>query len=134
MQNRGKIYTGTKVLILYFPFMIKAYLANLKKIALNIILLYRNFPHWSLSKVIVFLYANIFALILSIPFVAIIVYQYFHTYSTLVFTGDYTTLLNDNFGSILITIGLLLIIATFFICTYTYGYFLMQNVYKHYLS
>lgn len=109
------------------------YIANLKQISQNIILLYRNFFRWNISKIYIFLYANIMGFVVSIPFVGVIVYQYFANYSTLGLSVSPETFLLNNIGNIIITLLSLLCILTIFISTYTYGNFLLQNVYKSYL-
>lgn len=111
----------------------QSYIANLQQILGNIILLYRNFLHWNISKICIFLYANIVGLIASLPFIGVIVYQYFTSYSKLGFSVSAEVFLLNNISTIGITLLLLLCIITIFICTYTYGNFLMQNVYKSYL-
>lgn len=63
-----------------------------------------------------------------------IVYQYFTSYSKLGIAVSAEEFLLDNIGTIAITVLMILCIATIFICTYTYGNFLMQNVYKSYLA
>lgn len=113
--------------------MIHSYMADLKEIFGNVALLYRNFLHWNISKIVIFLYANIVGFIASIPFVGIIVYQYFTSYSKLGLTVSAEEFLLGNIGTVIITVLLLLCIVTIFICTYTYGNFLLQNVYKSYL-
>lgn len=114
--------------------MTQSYIANLKQIFGNIILLYRNFFHWNISKICIFLYANIVGFIVSIPFVGVIVYQYFTSYSKLGLSVSAEEFLFGNIGTIFITLLVILCIATIFICTYTYGNFLLQNVYKSYLT
>ncbi|NDK19304.1 hypothetical protein GW819_00505 [Candidatus Gracilibacteria bacterium] len=110
------------------------YIAHLKRIFQHIVLLYKNFFHWNLSKIGVFLYANLIGFLVSLPFIGIIVYQYFSSYSKLGLSTSPEEFLLNNTVTILSTIFLLLCIVTIFICTYTYGNFLMQNVYKSYLS
>lgn len=112
----------------------QAYTANLKQISGNILLLYRNFLHWNLSKVLIFLYANITGFVTSLPFVGIIVYQYLSVYSKLGVSMDPEEFLLGNMGTVTITVLVFLGILTIFICTYTYGNFLLQNVYKSYLA
>lgn len=114
--------------------MFQIYLSNLKQIFGNVILLYKNFFHWNISKICIFLYANIMGFIVSLPFVGIILYQYFTSYSKLGFSVSAEEFLLGNIGTIVITVLALLCIVTIFICTYTYGNFLLQNVYKSYLS
>jgi len=108
-------------------------IANLKQIFQNVILLYRNFIHWNISKICIFLYANIVGFVVSIPFVGIIVYQYFSRYSALGLSVSAEEFLLNNIGTVILTILLLLCIIIIFISTYTYGNFLLQNVYKSYL-
>lgn len=110
------------------------YLANLKYIANNLLLLYRNFFHWNISKLIVFLYANIIGFLVSLPLAAIIVYQYFSSYSKLGISLSAQEFLVNNIGNIIVTVILFIAIVLIFIATYTYGNFLMQNVYKGYLE
>ncbi len=109
------------------------YIINLKQIFQNIILIYRNFFHWNISKICIFLYANIVGFVVSIPFVGIIVYQYFSHYSALGLSVSAQEFLLNNIGTVILTILLLLCIIIIFISTYTYGNFLLQNVYKSYL-
>lgn len=112
----------------------QSYIANLQQILGNIILLYRNFFHWNISKICIFLYVNIVGFIASLPFIGVIIYQYVTSYSKLGFSVSAEEFLLNNIGTIGITLLLLLCIITIFICTYTYGNFLMQNVYKSYLA
>ncbi|MDD5376692.1 MAG: hypothetical protein PHH16_01105 [Candidatus Gracilibacteria bacterium] len=111
----------------------QSYITHMKQISGNIILLYRNFLHWNISKICIFLYANIVGFIASLPFVGIIVYQYFTSYSKLGLSTSAEEFLLGNIGTIAITVLVFLCIVTIFICTYTYGNFLLQNVYKSYL-
>lgn len=110
------------------------YIAHLKHISQNIALLYKNFLHWNISKICIFLYANIMGFVISLPFAGIIVYQYFNSYSALGLSVSAEDFLSDNIGTIIITILALLCIITVFLCTYTYGNFLLQNVHKSYLA
>jgi hypothetical protein len=109
------------------------YIINLKQIFQNIMLIYKNFIHWNISKICIFLYVNIVGFVVSIPFVGIIVYQYFSRYSALGLSVSAEEFLFNNIGTVILTILLLLCIITIFISTYTYGNFLLQNVYKSYL-
>lgn len=111
----------------------QSYSTNFQKIFGNITLLYRNFFHWNISKIYIFLYANIVGFIVSLPFVGVIIYQYFTSYSKLGLSVSTEEFLLSNIGTIIITVLLILCIATIFIATYTYGNFLLQNVYKSYL-
>lgn len=111
-----------------------SYTAHLKQISQNVALLYRNFLHWNISKIGVFLYANIVGFIASLPFFGILVYQYFTSYNKLGLSLSAEEFLLGNIGTVAVTVLVLLCIATIFICTYTYGNFLMQNVYKSYLT
>lgn len=117
-----------------FQTYIQTYLVNLKQITHNISLLYRNFLHWNISKICIFLYVNIAGFILSLPFIIALVVQYFQKYSSLLTGVDIYTFLDQNFGTVLLSILLFLIIVAIFISTYTYGYFLLLNVYKGYLQ
>ncbi|EKD30522.1 MAG: hypothetical protein ACD_78C00022G0001, partial [uncultured bacterium (gcode 4)] len=86
MQKKQNGYTcilKAEKFISYIFTMIHSYIVNLKEIFRNIILLYRNFLHWNISKICIFLYANIMGFIVSLPFVAVIIYQYFTSYSKL---------------------------------------------------
>lgn len=135
MQKRRKPYTclvQSHYIIISFP--MSSYIANLKQISGNIILLYKNFFHWNISKICIFLYENIVAFVLSLPFVGVMVYQYFASYSKLNESVSMEAFIIGNIGSIILTIVLLLCIVAIFLCMYTYGNFLMQNVYKSYLE
>lgn len=112
----------------------QSYTAHIKYISRNVVLLYRNFLHWNISKISIFLYANIIGFVASLPFVGIIVYQYFSSYSKLGLSVSAEEFLLGNIGTVAFTILSLLCIVTIFICTYTYGNFLLQNVYKSYLT
>ena len=111
-----------------------SYSSHFQNISNNIRLLYKNFFHWNISKVCIFLYANIMGFIVSIPFIGILVYQYLTTYSTLGISVSAEEFLLEHISAIIISILVLLCIVTIFICTYTYGNFLLQNVYKSYLD
>gem|GEM_PF-5963078 len=114
--------------------MFASYLSNLKHIGQDILLLYRNFIHWNLSKILIYLYANIAGFILSLPFLGIFIYQYITVYSSLMVEADMQTFMMGHFISVLISMLLIVIVVTIFICAYSYSYFLMQNVYKSYLA
>lgn len=45
-----------------------SYTAHLKRIFQNIVLLYRNFFHWNVSKICVLIYENVLGLVVSLPF------------------------------------------------------------------
>lgn len=134
-KKEKQIYFLSKLEVLLFSILLSMqnYIINLKQVFQNIVLLYRNFLHWNISKICIFLYANIVGFVVSIPFVGIIVYQYFASYSTLGLSVSAQEFLLNNIGTIIITILLLLCIIMIFISTYTYGNFLLQNVYKSYL-
>ncbi|MDD2916625.1 MAG: hypothetical protein PHH70_02135 [Candidatus Gracilibacteria bacterium] len=110
------------------------YIRNIKQIFQNLVSLYGNFIHWNISKILVFLYENIAGFILSLPFVGVIVYQYFSDYNKLGFASSIDEFMLGNIGNIIITMISFLVILVIFICTYTYGNFLMMNVYKSYLN
>ncbi|EKD44342.1 MAG: hypothetical protein ACD_71C00173G0002 [uncultured bacterium (gcode 4)] len=114
--------------------MFASYLSNLKHIGQDILLLYRNFIHWNLSKILIYLYANIAGFILSLPFLGIFIYQYITVYNSLMVETDMQTFMMGHFISVLISMLLIIIVVTIFICAYSYSYFLMQNVYKSYLA
>lgn len=111
-----------------------SYADNLKRIFRNIVLLYGNFFHWNISKICIFVYANAMGLIVSLPFIGVIVYQYFRSYSKLGLSLGAEEFFLNNIGTVAVTAIMLLCMATVFVCTYTYGNFLMQNVYKSYLD
>lgn len=111
-----------------------SYKSQFQQILGNLILLYKNFFHWNISKVCVFLYANILGFLVSSPFIGGIVYQYFTIYNQLGLASSPEQFILSNVGAIIITALLMLCIVTIFICTYTYGNFLMMNVYKSYLE
>ena len=112
----------------------KLYIDNLQQIFNNIVLLYKNFFHWNISKICVFLYANIVGFIVSLPFVGVILYQYFTSYSKLGLSVSAEEFFLGNIGTLLLTVLLILCIVAIFIATYTYGNFLKMNVYKSYLG
>lgn len=118
---------------LSFYFM-QLYITHLKQIFENIVLLYRNFLHWNISKIYVFLYSNIVGFIASLPFIGILIYQYTTSYSKLGISISAEEFLLSNMITVIVTLFVILCILTIFICTYTYGNFLMQNVYKFYLT
>lgn len=114
--------------------MFQSYLSNLKQIGQDIILLYRNFIHWNISKILIFLYASIGGFILSLPFLGIFVYQYITVYSSLIVETNMPGFIAGHLVALSITILLIATIVTIFICAYSYSYFLIQNVYKSYLA
>lgn len=111
-----------------------SYFTNLKRIFLDILLLYKNFLHWNISKICIFLWANIVGFIASLPFIGIIVYQYFTNYINLSTATSQDAFVFNNIGTLIVTTLLILGVITIFISTYTYGNFLMMNVYKWYLE
>ncbi len=110
------------------------YISNLRTISLNILLLYKNFFHWNLSKICIFLYSTIAGVIASIPFVGVMVYQFFASYRELGVSVSGDEFMLSHIPTVIITVIMLLCIVAVFICTFTYGNFLLQNVYKSYLK
>ncbi len=112
----------------------QSYISHLRVISENIILLYKNFFHWNLSKISIFLYSIAMGIIASIPFVGVMVYQFFTIYPELGVSVSANDFMLSHIPAIIITMIMLLCIVFVFICTFTYGNFLLQNVYKSYLK
>lgn len=55
----------------------KETLKLIKSIGIDILKLYKNFVHWNISKLIIFLYTSILSFIFALPFVILIVILYY---------------------------------------------------------
>ena len=133
MQNKRNKYTLSYTVYITLSSM-QPYISNLRTISLNILLLYKNFFHWNLSKICIFLYSTIAGVIASIPFVGVMVYQFFASYRELGVSVSGDEFMLSHIPTVIITVIMLLCIVAVFICTFTYGNFLLQNVYKSYLK
>lgn len=122
------------------------YKNNLLYIIWNIFIVYRNFFHWNLHKIVVFFYSILFGLVISSPFLALATFllykiswvlspswvvNFFSTWQI-----DYSILTSflQNIGLFISTIVVLFIVISIFIFTFMYGYLLLQIVYKNYLE
>lgn len=121
-----------------------SYIAGLKQIGQLLLLPYRNFLHWNLSKVVLFLYANISAGVLSIPLILLgyllarPIMAELKTEQIAQFVQAGTIdpsiigIVGNHIGAILAIILLFVLVISLFIFTYTYSYFLIQRVHKGY--
>lgn len=122
------------------------YRQNILYVLWNITLLYKNYIHWSLSKLIIYIYWWLLALIVSAPFLTLMVYLLYKTswiikpewISTYLAENriDYwivTALLQHPF-LIGFAIIVLLMIFVIFVSAFMYAYFLQQKVYIAYLE
>ncbi len=131
------------IICLYF---FKNYRKNVNIIFEDIKLLYKNFIHWNVSKIIILIYSFLFSTIISLPFIWLLAYLSYN-----VFIQFDQKLLQDflvngkidneliniiflNTKTILVIFLLLSIILCIFLLIFTYGNLLLQNVYKSYLS
>lgn len=124
----------------------KAYWLSLSLIAYDISLLYKNFLHWNLSKLTIWLFAIVAGTILSLPAIGLILWAGYSILSTVpeaslsLFTtsGDIdatllSTLMNHTWTLIGVGILCVLVIAIYGF-TLTYAYFLELKLYEGYLT
>ena len=122
------------------------YLNELKQIALTTLLVYRNFGHWTLSKVVIYAFAFLASVIFSaIPvIVGIVLLRIF-------VSGLDPTLMESFFSSgsaspellvqiisawpiLLALVFLFCIVLAFFLFFFTYSYFLLSRVHDGYIK
>lgn len=125
---------------------LQAYWLSLSLIAHDVSLLYKNFFHWTLSRLTIWLYAVVAGTVLSLPAIGLILWAGYNVISTVpeaslsLFTasGDIdATLLGTlmNHTWLLIGVGLLsVIVIAIYGFTLTYAYFLELKVYEGYLN
>lgn len=109
-------------------------------------LLYANFFHWNLSKIAIMLFAIVFGLLLSLPFIAGIVLIGYSilgsasadALSNFVNSGildpSLLSTLTENIWKILSAVICFAVVIGIFSFTLTYTYVLMLNVYRGYLE
>jgi hypothetical protein len=115
------------------------YQEAMKKIFQDIILIYKNFWHWNLSKITLFIYAIVASFVFSIPFLAGAfwgMYKLLPYLNTIPVSEPQQVLgvliQNLPYTLLLILCGLsILAIVIFF---FTYLYYLLTHVYKGYLD
>ncbi|MFK7780429.1 MAG: hypothetical protein QM490_04840 [Candidatus Gracilibacteria bacterium] len=99
---------------------------------LDVSLLFKNFIHWNISKIIIFVWSGILGLIAIIPFVLSL-----FAYTSIV-NIDILTLLNGNIGGdlmyYLIGYFLLFITVAVFFISFSYSNILLMNVNNAYLK
>lgn len=133
------------IIILIITLINQKYKNNLKYILNNIIKVYKNFAHWSMSKVIFLIYATFCSLILSLPFLGILVFLFYKVAYTLKPDRISSYLLSntiddslknavwENITTFGIIIIMLLIIFVIITSIFMYAYFLQQRILKEYL-
>ncbi len=134
------------IVIGFFLYKKPTYRQNVSYILWNISLLYKNYIHWSFSKLVIYIYWWLLAIVASMPFLAIMIYLLYQTswiikpewISTYFTNGsiDYwivTALLQHPF---LIGFAILILIMLFvvFISSFMYAYILQQKIYMAYLE
>ncbi len=109
-------------------------------------MLYKNFIHWNISKIIIIIYSFLFSIIISLPFLWLLAYLSYNLFiqfdqkllQNFLINGTINTelinIITTNIGIILIIFLLLSIILCIFLIIFTYGNLLLQNVYKSYLK
>lgn len=115
------------------------YRESLKTIAQDTLLVYRNFWHWNLSKVVLYVYAILATLMVSAPF---FILGFWGMYRILpqvqaIPMNEPEQVLNvifQNIPSILLIFFSGLIILTVATIFFSYIYYLLTNIYKNYLD
>ena len=120
------------------------YAGDVRAVARDTLLPYRNFLHWSASKLAIFVYVTVAGFVFSIPFIGgmlLIVWRIISDpgEGTKAFFGkpDITSLARavvENFWGLSIITVLFLVIVTIFSVFVTYGYFLLSDVHRSYLE
>ncbi len=133
-------------LILIFMYFKKKYKEDIFFMFKNIFVLYKNFWHWNLSKITIFLYCAFSWLLLSSPFLALCIYWtrnfmeivkpgalelFFQTWELNV---SLLTSFIENIWLVIWILFSLLVTLTIFILVFMYGNILIQNVYRNYLN
>ncbi len=139
-------YVIALIIVLLCLYFLKNYRKNVKLIFENILLLYKNFIHWNISKLIIAIYSTILWFIFSIPFLAMCIYFIYKlsdkfdpkSIDLLMYTwsidSNLITSFVENIWTIFGVIVSLILIVCLFIFTFMYWYFLLQNVYKSYIE
>jgi len=115
------------------------YRQSLSKILNDIVLVYKNFFHWNLSKIVLFSYAILASIFLSLPFLAIIIFcMYLIAPSLKEITMNNQELLVEallsHIPAILIILLSGVIILTILVFFFSYFYYLLTHVYHGYLE
>ncbi|EKE28373.1 MAG: hypothetical protein ACD_3C00067G0007 [uncultured bacterium (gcode 4)] len=127
------------------------YRKNVLKIVNDILLVYKNFLHWNISKIVLNTYGWLFWLIISSPLIAFAIFLLFKTTSSIwsesinalslvIASWDFNAILKalssfwTNWIWFLLTLLFVLLIIIVFLFIFLYSYFLLQNIYKNYLE
>lgn len=140
------IYTVILIISLLFILFSPSYKENIIYITKNIIKVYRNFFHWNLSKIVIWIYSRIFWIIINIP-IAIIVVGILYSISSSVKLEWVNNLMLENkidywlvslFLSkpfaIISVIILSLVMLYLFIFAMMYWELLQQNIFINYFK
>lgn len=140
------IYTVILIISLLFVLFLPNYRENIIYIAKNIIKVYRNFFHWNLSKIVIWIYSRIFWIIINIP-IAIVIVGILYSISSSVKLEWVNNLMLENkidywlvslFLSkpfaIISVIILSLVMLYLFIFAMMYWELLQQNIFINYIK
>lgn len=126
----------------------KLYGSDLKKTGGDVVLPYRHFVHWNVSKAVIFGYSLVAGLVFSLPFLIAIGAVIFYALSfpageateALVSSKESisTTLVSaalfENFGKAALSVILFLFVLATFSIFATYGYYLLAHAYRGYFE
>lgn len=122
------------------------YLTDLNSIFSGVIVAYKNFPHWLLSKTIIYIYSWVLWFVMSIPFLGIIAYLIYKVAwivdqdSILRYLATRTidaNLAMSLFSNIWLFIGIIIcwvIIISLFLFSFVYWSYLQQGLMAEYLK
>jgi len=104
----------------------------IKNTFVSVILLYKNFFHWNINKILISIWSNILSFLVALPFLILL---FFVSY---LFGIDikwlFNTLLNHNLSSNLFVNIAFIFISFVFILVYTYKYILISKINLDYLK
>jgi hypothetical protein len=106
--------------------------AFIKNVFLDIVYLYKNFLHWNISKVLIFLWAIVLWLLAMLPFV-IVIFIY-GSFTDIEFMDLSFQIISNSTWSDWVVNILLYFTKIFFVIAYLYGYVLLVHLNLSYLK
>ncbi|MDD2487752.1 MAG: hypothetical protein PHS92_05280 [Candidatus Gracilibacteria bacterium] len=139
------IYLLILIVVSVFAFFSKSYRENIFYIIKNVLILFKRFFHWNISKIIIYIYSILVGTLFSSVFIVLSYYIFRNLSSrfdptsmlSLVQTGKLNpaliTSFLENIWLVLLLVLNVGIIFSFYVFAFIYGDILLQNVYRNYL-
>ena len=101
----------------------------IKNVFLDILKLYKNFLHFNLSKIVIYLVASLYAIIIALPFILILWGFYYYLLSS----GNISFLSGNIFLSIIVILMVIIWLLSIFI-GFSYNYVLLTKLNSWYIE